>query len=51
MLIDKEAANHNIVEFFENPNDIFVADAKSHLRSISKFNLVGRLIEWIKNLS
>lgn len=50
MIIDKKIANHNIVEFFENPHDIFVADANNNLRSISKFNLVGRFIEWFKDL-
>ncbi|KAF3363177.1 hypothetical protein PHSC3_000246 [Chlamydiales bacterium STE3] len=49
MTIDLKTALLNGVKFFESPSDIFVADANGKLKRISRFNLLGRFIEWIKD--
>ncbi len=42
--------NYNLSIIYEHPNSIFVANEEGKLDTISSFNVVGRLIEWIKDV-
>lgn len=48
-LMNENIINHNASVIYNNPNSILVADKHGKLESISKFNLFGRVIEWIKD--
>lgn len=49
MAIDLKTARSNAIEFFNSPGDIFVGNQDGKLIRISKFNLLGRFVEWIKD--
>ncbi len=46
----KEIADYNASMIYDCPNSVFIADAEGQLNTISKFNLLGRLIEWFRDL-
>ena len=48
--MDRETANYNASVIYDSPNSIFVADENGKLDTISRFNLLGRIIEWVKDL-
>lgn len=49
--MDKITAHRNIGIIFRDPQGIFVADNDGKIARISRFNLIGRFVEWIKDLS
>lgn len=47
MTIDLKKARGNAINFFENQSSIFVADTNDNLTTISRFNLFGRVCEYL----
>jgi hypothetical protein len=44
-----ETAKQNAAILYDNPHAIFKAGKSEKLETISKYNLIGRLVEWVKD--
>lgn len=49
--MNNDIINYNLSTIYDNPDSTFTVDKEGKLDTISKFNFLGRFIEWIRDLA